>query len=103
ANIVETKLKSMDALSKVKTNLEDSKKEWQIHIDQTKAEQLGLVSHERNRLVSSFVVSHERNRLVSNFAVSHERNRLVSSFVVSHERNRLVSNFAVSHEKNHLF
>ncbi len=32
----------MDALSKVKTNLEDSKKEWQIHIDQTKAEQLGL-------------------------------------------------------------
>ncbi|WP_336991808.1 efflux RND transporter permease subunit [Bacillus toyonensis] len=42
ANIVETKLKSMDALSKVKTNLEDSKKEWQIHIDQTKAEQLGL-------------------------------------------------------------
>lgn len=32
----------MDDLSKVKTNLEDSKKEWQIHIDQTKAEQLGL-------------------------------------------------------------
>jgi hypothetical protein len=27
----------MDDLSKVKTNLEDSKKEWQIHIDQTKA------------------------------------------------------------------
>lgn len=42
ATIVETKLKSMDDLSKVKTNLEDSKKEWQIHIDQTKAEQLGL-------------------------------------------------------------
>lgn len=42
ATIVETKLKSMDNLSKVKTNLEDSKKEWQIHIDQTKAEQLGL-------------------------------------------------------------
>ncbi|WP_242236579.1 efflux RND transporter permease subunit [Bacillus cereus group sp. BfR-BA-01316] len=42
ANIVETKLKSMDDLSKVKTNIEDSKKEWQIHIDQTKAEQLGL-------------------------------------------------------------
>ncbi|MED3578699.1 efflux RND transporter permease subunit [Bacillus thuringiensis] len=42
ATIVETKLKSMDNLSKVKTNLEYSKKEWQIHIDQTKAEQLGL-------------------------------------------------------------
>ncbi|HDR7625027.1 multidrug transporter AcrB [Bacillus mycoides] len=42
ANIVETKLKSMDSLSKVKTNIEESKKEWQIHIDQTKAEQLGL-------------------------------------------------------------
>lgn len=36
------KIKSMDNLSKVKTNLEYSKKEWQIHIDQTKAEQLGL-------------------------------------------------------------
>ncbi|MFF1994807.1 efflux RND transporter permease subunit [Bacillus mycoides] len=42
ANIVETKLKGMDDLSKVKTNIEDSKKEWQIHIDQTKAEQHGL-------------------------------------------------------------
>ncbi|KXY32036.1 multidrug transporter AcrB [Bacillus cereus] len=42
ANIVETKLKGMDDLSKVKTNIEESKKEWQIHIDQTKAEQLGL-------------------------------------------------------------
>ncbi|EEM61618.1 Acriflavin resistance protein [Bacillus thuringiensis serovar monterrey BGSC 4AJ1] len=42
ATIVETKLKNMDDLSKVKTNLEDSKKEWQIHVDQTKAEQLGL-------------------------------------------------------------
>lgn len=42
ATIVETKLKSMNDLSKVKTNLEDSKKEWQIYIDQTKAEQLGL-------------------------------------------------------------
>lgn len=42
ATIVETKLKDMDDLSKVKTNLEDSKKEWQIHVDQTKAEQLGL-------------------------------------------------------------
>ena len=42
ATIVETKIKSMDNLSKVKTNLEYSKKEWQIHIDQTKAEQLGL-------------------------------------------------------------
>ena len=41
ATIVETKLKDMDDLSKVK-NLEDSKKEWQIHVDQTKAEQLGL-------------------------------------------------------------
>ena len=36
ATIVETKLKDMDDLSKVKTNLEDSKKEWQIHVDQTK-------------------------------------------------------------------
>lgn len=42
ANIVETKLKGMDDLSKVKTNIEESKKEWQIHIDQTKAEELGL-------------------------------------------------------------
>jgi len=42
ATIVETKLKDISALSKVKTNLEDSKKEWQIHVDQTKAEQLGL-------------------------------------------------------------
>ena len=42
ANIVETKLKGMDALSKVKTNMEDSKKEWQIHIDQTKAGTTGL-------------------------------------------------------------
>ena len=32
----------MDDLSKVKTNLEDSKNEWQIHVDRTKAEQLGL-------------------------------------------------------------
>ncbi|MEN1938827.1 efflux RND transporter permease subunit [Paenibacillus sp. 102] len=42
AAIVETKLKSIDSLSKVKTNLEESKKEWKIDIDQKKAEQVGL-------------------------------------------------------------
>ncbi|WP_242144967.1 MULTISPECIES: efflux RND transporter permease subunit [unclassified Bacillus cereus group] len=42
ADIVETKLKSLNGLSKVKTNLEESKKEWQIKIDQNKVEQVGL-------------------------------------------------------------
>ncbi|WP_439743296.1 efflux RND transporter permease subunit [Bacillus pseudomycoides] len=42
ADVVETKLKSIDSLSKVKTNREESKKEWQIDIDQKKAEQVGL-------------------------------------------------------------
>lgn len=32
----------MDSLSKVKSNAEESKKEWQLHIDQAKAEQAGL-------------------------------------------------------------
>ncbi|MEY8350314.1 efflux RND transporter permease subunit [Bacillus cereus] len=52
ANLVETKLKSIDSLSKVKTNLEESKKEWQIHIDQTKAEQVGLTPETAGQQVS---------------------------------------------------
>ncbi|WP_410984626.1 efflux RND transporter permease subunit [Bacillus cereus] len=52
ANIVESKLKSIDSLSKVKTNLEESKQEWQIHIDQAKAEQVGLTPETAGQQVS---------------------------------------------------
>ncbi|MBC6973732.1 efflux RND transporter permease subunit [Bacillus sp. Xin] len=52
ANIVESKLKSIDSLSKVKTNLEESKQEWQIHIDQAKAEQIGLTPETAGQQVS---------------------------------------------------
>lgn len=52
ADLVETKLKSIDSLSKVKTNLEESKKEWQIDIDQKKAEQVGLTPETAGQQVS---------------------------------------------------
>lgn len=42
SHIVTTKLKSLNTLSKVKTNVEDEKKEWTINIDQEKAEKVGL-------------------------------------------------------------
>ncbi|WP_440604302.1 efflux RND transporter permease subunit [Bacillus sp. GB_SG_008] len=42
ADLVTTKLKGLDSLSKVKTNVEEEKKEWVINVDQTKAEKAGL-------------------------------------------------------------
>ncbi|MDM5187174.1 efflux RND transporter permease subunit [Bacillus sp. DX4.1] len=52
ADIVGTKLKSIDSLSKVKSNVEESKKEWQLHIDQAKAEQAGLTPETVGQQVS---------------------------------------------------
>lgn len=52
ADTVVTKLKDLDNISKVKTNIEESKNEWQIHIDQTKAEQAGLTPEAVGQQVS---------------------------------------------------
>ncbi|MGG2093677.1 efflux RND transporter permease subunit [Bacillus sp. S13(2024)] len=42
SDLVTTKLKSLNSLSKVKTNVEEEKNEWVINVDQTKAEKAGL-------------------------------------------------------------
>lgn len=44
SDLVTTKLKSLNSLSKVKTNTEEEKNEWVINVDQTKAEKAGLSS-----------------------------------------------------------
>lgn len=69
ANIVETKLKVW-MLSKVKTNIEDSKKEWQIYIDQTKAEQLGLTPE----LVAQQVSFLMKKSPIGEISINNEKN-----------------------------
>ncbi len=55
ANIVMKKLKEIDDLTKVRTNLEERKNEWVVNIDQEKAQQAGLTPKTIGQQVAMFM------------------------------------------------
>jgi HAE1 family hydrophobic/amphiphilic exporter-1 len=55
ANIVMKKLKEIDDLTKVRTNLEERKNEWVVNIDQEKAQQAGLTPETIGQQVAMFM------------------------------------------------